>query len=446
MSESTFIINNVNLCDVMTGDVLKNRSILVEQEKIAEIFESESPSALLNRSMVMVEGNGAYAIPGLWESHCHLGSLTAKKDIFRKKFLEEFESSEENWDTFVNQQLKSFVSSGITNIRDVGGPLEGLEELGMLTKSSNGYPSIFYAGPMLEKSPLLWAAYNEETPGFTVSVDSKEDARAIVNQLEHHGASLVKTFNKFDQHVYAFLLELATEKGLPVTHDPGSPLYHHVPMDIAIDFGIRCFEHGKAPWPVVLTDDLKIKHDAMIMNTTDPDERERIALKIFERGIDSIDSLKLEKLIEKMLEKNVFFCPTLHVGQRRVHDNENNDDISAEEKKQAAIFAHMIEVSNFLTTEMVKHNVPILVGHDGLNPAWTWEEMRLLRKCGLSPLDIIRGATIYPAQWLGKNELGTISPGKKADILLLTKNPFEDIHDAQSISCVIHAGEIVVER
>jgi len=73
--------------------------------------------------------------------------------------------------------------------------------------------------------------------------------------------------------------------------------------------------------------------------------------------------------------------------------------------------------------------------------------MKLLRDRGLSELEIIRGATIYPAQWLGvEDRYGSVSPGKLANLVILDKNPLEDIGNFESPYMVIKNGQVVFAR
>lgn len=74
----------------------------------------------------------------------------------------------------------------------------------------------------------------------------------------------------------------------------------------------------------------------------------------------------------------------------------------------------LVKISLFFTKEMIKQNVKILVGQDGLMPKFTFDEMRYLKELGLSESEIIKGATIYPAEWLGiVDQFGSISPNKR---------------------------------
>jgi imidazolonepropionase-like amidohydrolase len=73
--------------------------------------------------------------------------------------------------------------------------------------------------------------------------------------------------------------------------------------------------------------------------------------------------------------------------------------------------------------------------------------MKKLRERGLSELEIIRGATIYPAQWLGvEDRYGSISPGVLANLVILDENPLEDISHFESPYMVIMNGQVVFKR
>lgn len=104
----------------------------------------------------------------------------------------------------------------------------------------------------------------------------------------------------------------------------------------------------------------------------------------------------------------------------------------------------LTEITTFITEQLAMWEVKLLVGQDGIDPRGTFSEMRLLSDCGVTEADIIRGATIYPATWLGvEDRLGSITPGKLANILVLDKNPMADIDNMASTAFVIHRGKVV---
>jgi cytosine/adenosine deaminase-related metal-dependent hydrolase len=168
-----------------------------------------------------------------------------------------------------------------------------------------------------------------------------------------------------------------------------------------------------------LKDELKKEHDRLMSENVEEAARESFMEQVIKLGFESISMEKLQRLIDKMLENNVYICPTLWMY--------GYDDI--------------------FTKEFIKNKVKILVGHDGDNPSLLFTEMKLLRDRGLSELEIIRGATIYPAKWLGVDDrYGSISPGMLANLVILDKNPLEDIGNFESPYMVIKNGQVVFAR
>jgi imidazolonepropionase-like amidohydrolase len=417
------LLKNTNLFDVENDSLRNNLDILIENGIIKEVGKV---NYIEEENLTQIDCSRKFAIPGLFECHGHLAWVTTLKDKVKK------------------QTLKEFVVKGITQVRDVAGPVKILKRL--KDDISNGEflgPDIFYSGPMLEKSPLTWEANNKFLPGITVAINSKQDAKNIVEEISNEGASLVKTFGKFDLDVFKYLLDEAKEHNLPVTHDPGPTFFHSVPMDRGIDLGIRCFEHGKSPWYVVLKDDLKSEHDNLM--DADPKAKESFINKVMTLGIESISLIKLQQLIDKMLDHDVYFCPTLYPFKYLAnHPEEYSKDEPDKFKKR---FEILYKTGRVFTEEIIKQSVKILVGHDGYNPEFTFNEIELLKELGLSESEIIKGATIYPALWLGiADQIGSISSKKKANILILNKNPLEDIQNIRTTHAVLLDGKVVFQE
>lgn len=431
------LLKNGNLFDSKGGVFKGNLDILIEGSTIKEVGRFD----LVDDSGVnQIDCSRKYVLPGFFECHAHLTVLTNQPEDEKKAILKECGIEKTSEEDLEKQVLEEFVRNGITQIKDCGGPVNTLKAMrDKISQRQYVGPDLFYAGPMLEKSPLIGAGNNKRWPGFTVAVDSKLDAENIIKEISGEGARLVKTFGKFDEDVLKHLLEKAKEHKLPVTHDPGQTFFHAVPVDRAVDLGIRCIEHGKSPWYVVLKDDLKSERDRLI--SADFQTREAFVEKVFTMGADSISMPKLQQLTEKMVANDVYVCPTLRVFRHYAEQPEQFNE--KEPEKFGKCFEILYEVARLITKEMAKGGIKLLVGTDGWSPVFTLEEMKELKDVGLSEAEIIKGATIYPAQWLGvQDQFGLISPDQRANILIVNKNPLEYIRNIRDVFAVLKGGDI----
>jgi imidazolonepropionase-like amidohydrolase len=95
---------------------------------------------------------------------------------------------------------------------------------------------------------------------------------------------------------------------------------------------------------------------------------------------------------------------------------------------------------------MRRAGVQVMAGTDTGN-AYTFpgidlhRELELLVQAGFTPLEALRSATSEPAQFLGTKDLGSIAPGKLADLVLLDANPLKDIRNTQKIAGVFVGGQ-----
>ena len=440
--KKSILLKNGSVFDTEHGNFQANTDVLIEGETIATVGKNVRAEG---ERVTEIDCSGKFILPGLFECHAHLTVLTNQPDEEKKEILEECAvkgtSSSEELD---KQVLREFVNKGITQMRDCGGPLATLK--GMKEKISQGRyvgPELLYAGPMLEKSPLMGEETSKRWPGFAVAVDTERDAENIIEQIANQGGSLAKTFNKFDVPTFKHLLNQARAHNLPVTHDPGTTFFHSIPVDRAIDLGIRCIEHGKSPWYVVLKDDLRLEHDSLM--DADPQAKGVFTDKVFSMEIESVSLDKLRQLTERMGELDVFLCPTLHIFKYYAEHPEKFNE--KEPEKFGKRFRILYRMACFITRELARGGTKILVGHDGWNPVFTLNEMRELKEIGLSESEIIRGATAFPAKWLGvTNQFGSILPNKRANILILSKNPLEDSQNLKSAHMVLLNGRIISQK
>ncbi|MBN1551993.1 amidohydrolase family protein [bacterium] len=433
------ILKNVRIFDVNQSVFNDEQNVRIEKGIITGIdrFPVDEPS-----SEHVVDCQGKYVIPGLWECHAHISEYAAEDPEYRNRILSYYPQYPDiSWDTYVQGRLQAFLDHGITHIRDVGGPLNSLSTLKQLIENGKySGPEICYAGPMLEKPPLYWQSKNTRQPGYTEPVETKKDVDIIIERLINGGASLVKTFNKFDREFFEYLVSTAGEYQLPVTHDPGEALYHQIPMDYAMQQGIRCFEHAKAALPVILKTEWAREHDNFIQSA-DSEKRREFFEKVLIHQEEAIARDRLDMLCRTMIDQNVCYCPTLWTlsSLRMEYKNEAPNEREARRRKLNEAYGRILRL---IVETMASHAVKILVGHDSCSPGGNVEEMEFLEQWGVAPSEIIKGTTCYPAQWLGVNDrYGEIRESMAADLVILDQNPLLKISNIRTVHAVLHRGK-----
>jgi len=417
---SDLFISNVHLFLEEAGAFSDPTSILIRDGRIVEV----GPLISEGQAEATIDGGGAFALPGLWDSHVHLSPLA----------LGGADS--------VAAQLARFVNSGVLYVRDMGGPINVIAPMAehIATDQTTG-PRIFFAGPMAERPPLYWEALNEQLPGFTVPIESTEDVDKLVVSVADAGGSLLKVFGKWDRELLRRLLMRAREEALRVALDPGLPFFQDVPVDTALVLGITSIEHAHSAWQSVLPDNLKAAHDSVVSGT-DMSARAAYANGVIPLGKATIDSAALSALGRRWAAAGAYFCPTLRVAEHR--RSEPPALPGAPSKGDLLRFwGGYADAATEITRVLSAEGVPLLIGQDGQDASATVEEMELLVRIGVPPEEVLRAATIHPARWMGMDrELGSLVPGKTADLVITQDDPLKDIGTLRRPLFVIQNGVI----
>jgi imidazolonepropionase-like amidohydrolase len=179
---------------------------------------------------------------------------------------------------------------------------------------------------------------------------------------------------------------------------------------------------------------------------------------------------RLQKLAESLIARRVWVTPTLtvqyglaarselmknpdprliyvHPEVRRQLDPRNNPSLRSLTEADWEFFKRGYAREASLAVLLHKAGVRLLAGTDAVTdycvPGFALhDELALLVKAGLSPGEALRTATLNPAEFLGlEKDLGSIAIGKRADLVLLERNPLNDIHNTTSVWGVIRRGQ-----
>ncbi|MBK3515971.1 amidohydrolase family protein [Carboxylicivirga marina] len=421
------VISNINIIDVETGKVIQNQTVAIDSNRISEIYSKKNDFSV---STQIIDGDGKFMTPALCDNHMHISLLTSY-----------------GGDTLQNELIE-FIRKGVLYFRDVGGPVDVLQEL--KSKISSGKlvgPDIYFTGPMLETGPLHWEKHNEKLPGFTVSLDTRKDVDSLLPVLAEKGASMIKTFNNINAELYPYIVDVARKYNLKVVHDPGLALLNQVPINKALELGVTSIEHSTPAWCYILKDKYRAEHETLLQQDSNLQQRRTFMSKMADVGIETISEDRLRALCTLMKEKNAVYCPTLGVFNSRLLRieeqiaNGNNDEMLIKEKN---IWNNFAIIGNYIVRKFSENGVKLLVGQDNIVPEGTVKEMIFMNKAGVSNIEVLRGATLYAAEWLGLTEkYGSIKPSKRADMLILNTNPLDDIANMNDLFMVIQHGKIV---
>ena len=448
VAHPSLIIENITLIDAENPVRLK-QTVLIEDGKIQSIINSNENIKEEESSHTVIDGSGKFLIPGLWDAHVHL------------TFIPEIDH-----ETYFNLFLKN----GITSIRDTGAVIEKLQpSLNYIKDNPNKTPRLFYAGPLIDGRDRVYKGQEPGFPELSIGIDENSNIENVVNGLLDNGVTFLKSYEMLSKDTYLELLQIAKENNLRVTG--------HIPLSIdleeAIEAGLGGMQHVRnmdlacsLDAPKLLTKRRsQLKNENAIAGSA---LRTKIHSAQRYYSIDNHDPKRCLKIIKKLATYGVFQTPTLTINtldSRRFYADpewretyqylpeearKNWDEGSIESTNLAVTDNALIfdKWSLDLVNIMNQEGVKIIAGTDTpigyLTPGYSLhKELELLFEAGMTAREVLRSATITPAEFLNmEKQMGTIVKDKLADLVILNSNPLESISNTQDIHMVISKGII----
>lgn len=435
-------IANVTVVDAEQG-ATPNRTVLVRGDRIVGVVEAgdEAPDAA-----EVVDGTGRYLIPGLWDFHVHLTYD----------------------DRFTEAMPGLFLRHGITSIRDTGGMLEKvLPVVERMEAEGATAPRVFFAGPLLDGEHVVYDGENR--PALGIANPDPEAARANVARLAEAGVDFVKIYEMVTPEVFEALVQAADERGLPKDG--------HVPLSMtALEVGPRMssLEHLRNIEMACAENAdelLAARRDILGSHTAadGPGADLRSRLHSLQRlpAVEAYDEARCNEVLEAL--SSTIQVPTLRLNAMGIASPFDRDDFDAalaaapaDARAEWAVAASEHRAggepardttfgawSLFLVAEMHDADVPLGAGTDtpigyALPGYSLHSELAMLVRAGLSPRAALRAATIRPAEFFGlEGEMGTVAEGNRADLVLLSANPLDDIENTRSVEAVVTKGDFL---
>lgn len=401
-----------------------------------------------------VDGRGKYLIPGLWDMHAHLLNTEERLEYFPALFI----------------------ANGVTQIREIGNALDPARVRDVRRSLEQGTKS----GPTMAALTLqiLEGVGGRVGSPFLLVPDDAAAARRAVQTHKAQGADFIKVYNRLSRDAYLAIIGEARRAGLPVAG--------HVPASMSAtevsDLGQRSIEHsgsaGSTPAELMMscsTDEAALRKRWQELNAYNGPPQglrayvDRIYRSTEERAAATYDESKAATLLKTFVRNNTWHVPTLVVDAPTVVEQSTlmtsprlkymrPSAVDRWQTEQAnlmkisgdvAVWRSRVARRLRLIGDMHRAGVPLLAGTDAnlpfVVPGFSLhDELALLVKAGLTPLEALRTATVNPARFLGQSEsIGLIEPGKIADLLLLEANPLQEITNTQAIDGVIAYGHFL---
>ena len=429
-------IQNVTVIDASNG-VREAQTVLVYDGRIKAV---QAASEAVDAAEV-VDGSGQYLIPGLWDFHVHLA--------YDPRFTEAMPGL--------------FLNHGITSIRDTGGPLElVLPAVKAIRREGAVAPRVFFAGPLLDGEHVVYDG--EDMPLLGIGNPDEATARANIARLDAAGVDFVKIYEMVSPEVFTVLVEEAQARGLPMDG--------HVPLSMqARDVGphVQSLEHLRnIEMDCIVNPEQTVAERRRILANPDgiPGSALRSQLHRAYRipSVEGYDEAGCKEVLASMI--STLQVPTLRLNALALQPpfaRSDWDEVLAKLPEEAATEWGAVdgsmggrstdttypEWSLFLVNLMYEAGVPIGAGTDTpigfAAPGYSLHsELEMLVRAGLPPMEALRAATVRPAEFFGlEGEMGTIEPGRLADLVLLSGNPLDDITLTRSVEAVVTKGQFL---
>lgn len=427
-----FVLNHVRVIDGTGGAAKEDQAIVVADGKIQSI--GPAASAQVPQGAQQLDRSGYTVIPGLVGMHDHLYytdsysvQLSGGKLEEPGLFIAEI--------PFTAPRL--YLAAGVTTMRTTGSlePYTDLKVKSRIDANRMPGPSVDATAPYLEGAPTQFAQMHELT--------GADDAKRMVDYWAAEGMTSYKAYMHITRDELSAAINEAHAHKLKLTGHLCS-----VTWPEAIALGIDDFEHGPIFTDTEFVPDKK--------SDLCPQGGSQSWLK------QDINGPQVQELIKNLISHHVAVTSTLPVFESGVPgrpklQKRTLDAMSAESAQSYLTARARVAMDSPMTAGLRKEMDfeiaffkagglllagPDPTGNGGVLPGFgDQREVELLVEAGLAPVDAIQVATENGAKFLGReDQIGTLTPGKQADLVLIKGDPSKNIDDIENVETVFKAG------
>ena len=412
------LVKAAHLIDGHSSSPRDKFAVLVEGDRISKV----GPAAEVQAPGVRVIDLGeSWLLPGLIDAHTH---VLLQGDITAADYDEQLLKESIPYRTLrAAAAVRTAVMNGFTTIRDLETEGAMYADVDVKTAIARGVipgPRMFVATRAFAPTgtyPLLGYSWElQHLPEGVQIMDGPDAIRKAVREQVKYGADWIKFYS--DRKYYK-------------TNDPKRPLrswvnFTRAELEAMVDEAHRL---GR-----------KVAAHAMAWDGIDA------ALTAKVDSIEHGDGLT-DDLIDRVVKQNVYWCPTIYVGMYVAQG-------------RGGIWPDLIAMEREAFAKALKRGVRIAYGTDVGGYAWTEnqaKELSVMVRYGMTPMAAIQSATsvaaalldpICPPQATGceGSNVGSIAPGRFADLIAVAADPLKDISTLEHVQFVMKNGEVLKSR
>jgi imidazolonepropionase-like amidohydrolase len=348
----------------------------------------------------VIDASGKFIVPGIINAHGHVGPNR-------------------------DPQLRQYALYGVTTTTSMAFDDDDIVQFKAAQKRGD-----------LRGARILTVKYRFMSEPFPPGADYKtpEEARAKVDEIVDHGADFVKVWIDAQGGKYPKLTPEFTAAVIDEGHKRGKITMAHI-VELAdaqrvVDQGVNVLAHGVRD---------KVIDDAFIATLK---QRDVSVTPTLAREEAMFVYGETPAWIDDPFFRKGLSAERLEILKTKKRDEQLNDP-------NRALYKRMFETDKINMKKLVDAGVRVGLGTDSGGDWFRFfiqgfaehHQMELMRDAGLTPMQIIQAFSLRNSQILGiDKEFGTLAKGKAADLLVLEKNPLEDITNMQTIAAVYLGG------
>jgi cytosine/adenosine deaminase-related metal-dependent hydrolase len=403
-------LTNANVFDSATGKSMPGTTVVIEGNRIRAV--GRDGAVAIPSQAQRIDVGGKSLLPGLWDMHVHVAP---------------------------NDGLLH-LAAGVTSVRDLANDNDALQKMKRdFDSGAEIGPRITMRGFMDGRGP-----YTGPTKVF---VDTEAEARTAIDYYAKHGYDGVKVYSSIKPELFPVIAKLAHEKGLRVSG--------HVPAFMTaqqfVEGGADEIQHINMLFLNFFFDEVK--------DTRTPQR----FIAVAERAATlDLNSQRVRSFVQLLKDHNTVIDPTLTAFEGLFTDRPGKmsmcyaaiadrlppqvrrgflvGGLPVPEGKDARY--HESQLATLRMTKLLYDSgITIVAGTDGLPGFTLHRELELYAQAGIRPADVLRIATLGAARVAKRDqELGSIAPGKLADMVLVNGDPAKSISDIRRPTLVIKDG------